>query len=140
MQTKWVKKFSLGYGAIQCFGIGGLEDAYLIPWIIFCYPKIIWNQTNYVGPIILFYQKQFWTQGLTLGKPHPIPFFKSSHLKPKSYQVDHFHSWSCNVLKLHEGWGRVGGHAEFWEASKFYKVWIDEGFQQVFGVFEKGFP
>ena len=33
-----------------------------------------------------------------------------------------------------------GGHTEFWEASKFYKVWIDEGFQQVLGVFEKGFP
>ena len=29
MKTKWVKKFTLGYGATQCFGIGGHEDTYI---------------------------------------------------------------------------------------------------------------
>ena len=31
-------------------------------------------------------------------------------------------------------------YTEFWEASKLNQIWIEEGFQQVFEVLEKGFP
>ena len=53
----------------------------------------------------MFYQRKCRAKGLTLGKPHSSPFFNSSCLRPKSYQVDHFQSLSCDVLKLHRGGG-----------------------------------
>ena len=31
-------------------------------------------------------------------------------------------------------------NAEFWEASKFNQVWIEEGFKQVLEGFDNGFP
>ena len=42
---------------------------------------------NYVGPIILFYQNKFRTQGLTLGKPHPSLFVNSYILPNRSLSI-----------------------------------------------------
>ena len=44
-----------------------------------------YNET--IGPIILFYQKMFWTQGLALGKPHPSPFVNSYILPNRSLSI-----------------------------------------------------
>ena len=74
---------------------------------------------------------------LIVEKPHPSPFFDTSCPRPKSSNGDPFQSRSCNVIKLHR-WGWV--YTEFGEASKYYQVWIEEGFQQIFEVFVESFP